>query len=166
MRRSVRHVALASFSGFVLAACAVLPPNRSTGAATAESVTSQHPGRMTWAGALAALVLICAGCGGVVTSGNTHNGKAGVLKVTVIEAGGPALPGGGTPKFAAAGAEVNVTSTGTSLSSHTDKAGVATFRLPTGSYSVSVPTCGPTGKRAVTVTAAGSSSLTWNCPIP
>jgi hypothetical protein len=127
MRRSVRHVAPASFAGFVLAACAVSPPNRSAGAAAAESVTSQHPGRMTWAGALAALVLICAGCGGVVSSGITHSGKAGTLKVTVIEAGGPELPGGGTPRSAAADADVIVTSTGTGLSSHTDKAGVVTF---------------------------------------
>jgi hypothetical protein len=52
MRRSVRHVAPASFAGLALAACAVSPPNRSTGAAAAESVTSQHPGRMTWAGLL------------------------------------------------------------------------------------------------------------------
>jgi len=119
-----------------------------------------------WAGALAALALICAGCGSPVPAGNSHNGKTGTLKVTVIQAGGPGLPGGGTPKQPVANAEVKVTSASTSLSSPTGRAGVATFRLPSGSYLVSVPTCGSTGKREVTVTAASSTSLTWTCPIP
>lgn len=122
-------------------------------------------GRMRLAGAVAALALICAGCGSVA-SGDPHKGKTGALKVTVTEAGGQPAPGGGTPKYPVASANVNVTSTGTNLSSLTDKAGVAIFRLPGGSYSVSVSTCGPTGKREVTVTAAGSTSLTWICPIP
>lgn len=123
-------------------------------------------GHIRWAAALAALALICAGCASPASSGNSHNGKSGTLKVTVIEAGGPATPGGGTPKFPVASAEVKVTSTSTSLSSLTDKAGVATFRLPGGSYLVSSPTCGITGKRGVTVTVPGSTSLTWWCPIP
>ncbi len=118
------------------------------------------------AGALAALALICAGCGNPVPAGNSHNGKTGTLKVAVIEAGGPALPGGGTPKQRVANAEVKVTGARTSLSSRTGKAGVATFRLPSGSYLISSSTCGSTGKQKVTVTAAGSTSLTWWCPVP
>jgi len=119
-----------------------------------------------WAGALAALALICAACASPVPAGNSHDGKTGTLKVTVIEAGGPEPPGGGTQKHPVANAVVKVTSTSTSLSSRTDNAGVATFRLPSGSYLVSSPTCGSTGTLGVTVTAPGSTSLTWTCPIP
>jgi hypothetical protein len=118
------------------------------------------------AAALAAVAVICAGCGGSLSAGHSHNGKTGTLKVTVIQAGGPALPGGGTPKQPVANAEVKVSSTGISLSSPTGKLGVAIFRLPSGAYLVSVPTCGSTGKRGTTITAANSTSLTWTCPVP
>ena len=110
------------------------------------------------AAALTALALTCAGCAGPASS-------LGTLKVAVIQAGGPALPGAGTPKQPVANAEVKVTSTSTSLASLTDKAGVATFHLPRGSYLVSSPACGSTGKRGVTVAAHGSTSLTWTCAI-
>jgi len=119
-----------------------------------------------WAGALAALALICAGCGSPAPAGNSQNGTTGTLRVTVIQAGGQPQPGGGTPRQPVANAEVKVTSTSTSHSSSTGKAGVATFRLPSGSYLVSVATCGSTGKRATTITAAISTSLTWICAIP
>ena len=97
-------------------------------------------------------------------------GALAALKVAVIEAGGPALPGGGTPKQRVANAEVKVTGIGIgigmNISSRTGKAGVATFSLPSGSYLISSPTCGSTGKQKVTITAAGPSSLTWRCPVP
>lgn len=118
------------------------------------------------AGALAAVTLICAGCGAPSPAGNSHNGKTGMLKVAVIEAGGPATPGGGTPKRRVANAEVKVTGVGTNISSRTGNGGVATFSLPSGSYLISSPTCGSTGKQKVTITAAGSKSLTWWCPVP
>jgi hypothetical protein len=119
-----------------------------------------------WAGAVAAVAVICAGCGSSLSAGNSHNGETRTLKVTVIQAGGPQPPGGGTPKRPVANAEVKVTSTSTTLSSPTGKLGVAIFRLPSGSYSVSVPTCGSTGKRGTTVNAASPTSLTWACPVP
>jgi hypothetical protein len=120
-----------------------------------------------WAGSLAALTLIClAGCGSAVPVGNSHDGKSETLKVAVIEAGGPALPGGGTPKHPVANAEVKVTGANPNLSSRTGKTGVATFHLPKGSYLISSPTCGSTGTHTATITAAGSTSLTWWCPIP
>jgi hypothetical protein len=115
---------------------------------------------------LAALAFICAGCGGAAPAGNSLDGKTGTLKVTVIQVGGPQLPGGGTPRQPVSNAEVRVTSASTSLSSPTNSTGVATFRLPSGSYAVSVPTCGSTGTRTVTVTAATTTSLTWTCPVP
>lgn len=118
------------------------------------------------AGALAALALICAGCGGPVPAGDSHNGKTGTLAVAVIEAGGPAVPGGGTPKHRVPNAEVKITGAGVNISSRTGKAGVATFSLPSGSYLISSPTCGSTEPRKVTVTAKGSRSLTWWCPVP
>ena len=90
----------------------------------------------------------------------------GTLKVTVIQAGGPQLPGGGTPRHPVSNAEVKVTSASTTRSFPTDTAGVATFRLLSGSYLVSVPTCGSTGTRRVTVTGATTTSLTWTCPVP
>jgi hypothetical protein len=96
----------------------------------------------------------------------SHNGKIETLKVAVIEAGGPALPGGGTPKQPVANAEVKVTGANTNLSSPTNKTGVATFYLPSGSYLISSPTCGSTGTKKAAITAAGSTSLTWWCPIP
>src|SRR5271169_4244264 len=113
------------------------------------------------AGVLGALALISAGCGSSASAGSSQNGPTGTLKVTVIQAGGPALPGGGTPKQPAANAAVKVTSASTSVSSATGKAGVATFRLPAGSYQASVSTCGPTGSRQAIITAAASASLTW-----
>jgi hypothetical protein len=119
-----------------------------------------------WAASLAALALICASCGSPVPAGKTHQGQTETLKVAVIEAGGPALPGGGTPKHPVANAEVKVTGANTNLSSRTDKTGVATFHLPSGSYLISSPTCGSTGTHSATITAAGSTSLTWWCPIP
>ena len=84
----------------------------------------------------------------------------------MIQAGGPQLRGGGTPQRPVANAEVKVTASSTSLSSPTGKLGVAIFRLPGGSYLVSVPTCGSTGNRGVTIKAARSTSVTWTCPIP
>jgi hypothetical protein len=96
----------------------------------------------------------------------SHDGKIETLKVTVIEAGGPALPGGGTPKQPVANAEVKVTGASTNLSSRTGKTGVATFHLPSGSYLISSPTCGSTGTKKAAITAAGSTALTWWCPIP
>jgi hypothetical protein len=119
-----------------------------------------------WAGALSAMALVCAGCGTSASAGNSQNGQTGTLNVTVIQAGGPELPGGGTPKQPVAHAEVKVTSASTSLSSATGEAGVATFRLPSGSYQVSVATCGATGNRQANVTAGASTSLTWTCPVP
>lgn len=116
--------------------------------------------------ALTAPALICAGCASPASSADSHNQTTGTLKVTVIQAGGPLLPGGGTPKQPVTNAEVKVTSTRASLSSLTDKAGAAIFRLPGGWYLVSSPTCGSTGKREVTVAAQGSTSLTWVCPVP
>lgn len=58
--------------------------------------------------------------------------KIETLKVAVIEAGGPALPGGGTPKQPVVNAEVTVNGANASLSSRTGKVGVAIFHLPTG----------------------------------
>lgn len=119
------------------------------------------------AGVLAGLALISAvGCGSPAPAGKTHSGSLGTLKVTVIQAGGPQLPGGGTPRRPVTNAEIEVTSAGTILSSATDKAGVATIRLHSGSYLVSVSTCGSTGTRKVSVTAATTTSLTWLCPVP
>ncbi len=118
-----------------------------------------------WAGAAAALAVGCASCGGPAPAGNSHSEATGTLKVTVMYAGGPALPGGGTPRFPVPSAEVEVTAAGTSLSSRAGKDGVVTFRLPGGSYLVSSRTCGSTGTVEVTVTAPGATSLTWWCPI-
>jgi len=115
-------------------------------------------------GTLAALTLICAGCGTPVPA-RSQNGKIETLKVAVIEAGGPALPSGGTPKQPVANAEVKVTGANTNLSSRTGKTGVATFHLPSGAYLISSPTCGSTGTKKAIITAAGSTSLTWWCPI-
>jgi hypothetical protein len=118
------------------------------------------------AGVLAALALIISGCGSPAPAGNSHKGNAETLRVAVIEAGGPALPGGGTPKRRVRDAEVKVTGVGISVSSRTGTTGVATFSLPAGSYLISSPTCGSTRTRKVTVAAAGSSSITWPCPVP
>lgn len=119
-----------------------------------------------WAGSLAALTVICAGCGSAVPAGDSHDGKIETLKVAVIEAGGPALPGGGTPKHPVANAEVKITGANINLSSRTDSTGVATFHLPSGAYLISSPTCGSTRTHKATVKTAGSTSLTWWCPIP
>ena len=83
-----------------------------------------------------------------------------------MQAGGQPLPSGGTPEQPVQNAEVKVTFSSTSVSSPTGKDGVATFHLPNGSYLVWVPTCGSTGKRNVTITAARPTSLTWICPVP
>jgi hypothetical protein len=93
-------------------------------------------------------------------------GSTGTLKVTVEQVGGPMMPNGKTPSEPAAKAEVQVSGPGTDLSSVTGDSGVVSFQLPGGSYSVSVPTCGSTGKEHVTVTPARSTSLTWICPVP
>jgi hypothetical protein len=118
------------------------------------------------AAALTALAFICAGCASQASSVDSHNQTSGTLKVTVIHVGGPLLPGGGTPKRPVTNAEVKVTSTRASLSSLTDKAGAAIFRLPGGRYLVSSPTCGSTRKKEVTVAPQGSTSLIWVCPVP
>jgi hypothetical protein len=83
-----------------------------------------------------------------------------------MQVGGPNLPSGGTPSQPVADAVVKVASASTSLSSVTDETGVATFRVPSGSYLVSSPTCGSTGNLATTVVATGSTSVTWTCPVP
>ncbi|WP_300605428.1 hypothetical protein [Trebonia sp.] len=117
------------------------------------------------AGAVAALAVGCASCGGPAAAGSSHHEATGTLRVTVMYAGGPARPGGGTPTFPVPNAEVQVASSRTSLSSRAGKDGVVTFRLPGGSYLVSSPTCGSRGTVEVTVTAPGAASLTWWCPI-
>ena len=117
------------------------------------------------AAALAVLSLLCAGCGSSVAAGDCHGGPTEMLKVAVIEVGGPALPGGGTPKQPVADAAVNVTGVGTNLSSHTGRTGVAIFRLRRGLYLISSPTCGSLGTKKVTITAADSTSVTWWCPV-
>jgi hypothetical protein len=113
----------------------------------------------------ASLTLICVACGSQGPAAKYHNEGTGTLRVTVIQAGGPGLPGGDTPKQPVTGAEVNITSAGTSRSSLTGKAGIATFRLPSSSYYVSVATCGSTTKHEITITAAKSTSFTWLCPV-
>lgn len=114
---------------------------------------------------LAALALICTSCGSPAPVDNSHNRNIKTLKVAVIEAGGPALPDGSTPRHHVANAEVKVTGVNTSLSSRTGRTGIATFRLPSGSYLISSPTCGSTGTKKVTIASAGSTSLTWWCAI-
>lgn len=113
---------------------------------------------LTAGAVIAATTLMAVGCA-------TFAPKVETLQVAVIEAGGPALPGGGTPKQPVVNAEVTVTGAGRSLSSRTGRTGVATFRLPTGSYLISSPTCGSTGTEKATVTAERSASLTWWCPV-
>ena len=115
------------------------------------------------AGALAILALTAVGCSSPASSA----GNAGVLKVTVRQVGGPMLPNGSTPSQPVPNAEVKIAgATGPAVSAATNSAGVATFRLSGGSYYVSVATCGYTGKREVTVKPAGSTFLTWVCPVP
>jgi hypothetical protein len=121
-------------------------------------------GTFNWAGALAILTVAGAGCSHQSSSAQT---PAGVLTVTVQQVGGPMLPNGSTPTQPVANAEVQVaTAAGATVSTATSNAGVATFRLWGGTYYVSVPTCGYTGKREVKVTSPGSTSLKWVCPVP
>ena len=86
--------------------------------------------------------------------------------MTVRYAGGPATANGGTPTHPVARARIEVTGNDTSLSAAADNAGVATFRLAGGRYSVHVPTCGSTGDIEATVTTAKTASVTWICSIP
>ena len=92
----------------------------------------------------------------------------GTLAVTVINAGGPALPDGGTRQVPSSGAAVRVAPVGggAAETGHTDRAGVADFLLSAGSYSVSSPTCGSETAITVTVRASRSTPLTWMCPVP
>jgi hypothetical protein len=116
-------------------------------------------GRLRWAGVLAAAAIACAGC---VSS---SAGPTGILTVSVIQAGGPATASGGTPHFPLPQAMVEVASDGTSQSATTNTAGKATFHLSGGSYFVSSPTCGSTGKVKVTVAPGRPTTLTWICPV-
>jgi hypothetical protein len=121
-------------------------------------------GALKFAGALAILALATAGCSSQASSTAAN---PGVLTVTVQQVGGPLLPNGSTPTQPVVNAEVKVTeANGPTVSAATNHLGVATFRLSGGSYYVSVATCGFTGKREVTVTAARPASLTWVCPVP
>ena len=86
--------------------------------------------------------------------------------MVVRYAGGPATANGGTPTHPVARAQVEVTAKDTSLTTAADSAGIATFRLPGGRYSVHVSTCGSTGDIEATVTTAKSTSVTWICAIP
>ena len=117
-------------------------------------------GRLYRAGALAAMVLAGVGCA------SPGAGTAGALKVTVLQVGGPLLPNGSEPTQPVSNAEVNVAANGTSRSAATNSAGVATFRLPGGSYFVSSPTCGSTGSVKVTVAPGRLATLSWICPVP
>jgi hypothetical protein len=108
-------------------------------------------------------VLVAVGCTNSSSPGLTAE-NSGALKVTVHFAGGPPTRGGGTPNFPVPHAEVTVTANDTSLSATANNAGVATFRLLGGRYSIHVSTCG-TGKLEATVTPARSTSLTWICSI-
>ena len=115
---------------------------------------------------LAALTLAGAGCTGSTSSPGPAAANTGALTVTVRYAGGPATANGGTPTHPVARAQVEVTGKGTSLSAAADSAGVVTFRLAGGRYSVHVSTCGSTGDIKATVTTAKSTSVTWICSIP
>lgn len=84
----------------------------------------------------------------------------------MIQAGGPPLPGGKTPKTPLANTAVKVTAPGSSSTVETNKSGIATFRLAYGTYSVAVAACGSTTSQPVTVTATAAAALTWTCPIP
>jgi hypothetical protein len=134
-----------------------LQPMRSTSTGRPARFSSRHR-----AGALSALVLVCTGCASTTSSPGQSAEDSGMLKVSARYAGGPQ----GTRTQSVVKAEVKVTAKDTSVNATTDSAGVATFRLPGGRYSVSVPTCGSTGKVEATVTPARSASLTWVCPIP
>jgi ABC-type phosphate transport system substrate-binding protein len=110
---------------------------------------------------------VAAGAAGCASqAGNSvSSGPAGTLRVTVIQAGGPSLPGGKTPASPIADTEVKVTAGGASSTAETDKAGIATFHLAYGTYLVSVASCGSTTGQSVTVTTA-PARLTWTCPVP
>ena len=125
------------------------------------------PGRLSPAFACTALALAAAGAAGCASqAGNAvSSGPAGTLRVTVIQAGGPPLPGGKTQASPIADTEVKVTAGGASSTAETDKAGIATFHLAYGTYLVSVASCGSTTGQSVTVTTA-PARLTWTCPVP
>jgi len=119
---------------------------------------------VTQAVALAAVTFAVVGCGHAASVRAT-----GTLKVTVIADGGPPLPDGGTRQALMTGATVRVTPAdggGATESADTDKAGVAVFLLPGGSYAVSSPTCGVESPVKVTVTSSRLTPLTWVCPVP
>ena len=114
------------------------------------------------------IALVSAGCASQAgAAGNSVSSEpGGTLRVTVVEAGGPPLAGGKTPKNPLRNTEVKVTGHGTSSTADTDKSGIATFRLAYGAYSVIVPACGSTTGQKVAVTATREAALTWTCPVP
>ena len=123
------------------------------------------PGRFSPAFACTALAIALAAGAAGCASNSVSSGPVGTLLVTVIQAGGPALPGGKTPTSPLANTEVKVTAGGSNSTAETDKAGIATFHLVYGTYLVSVASCGSTTGQSVTVTAA-PARLTWTCPVP
>ena len=126
------------------------------------------PGRFSPAFACTALATaLAAGAAGCASQAGTSvsSGPVGTLRVTVIQAGGPPLPGGKTPTSPLANTEVKVTAGGANSTAETDKAGIATFHLAYGTYLVSVASCGSTTGQSVTVTTA-PARLTWTCPVP
>jgi len=146
----------------------VPPVNQSTliqRAAGNHSRAARLPGRFSPAFACTALAIaLAAGAAGCASqAGNSVS--SGTLRVTVIRAGGPPLPGGKTPTSPIANTEVKVTAGDASSTAETDKAGIATFHLAYGTYLVSVASCGSTTGQSVTVTTA-PARLTWTCPVP
>lgn len=127
------------------------------------------PGRFSPAFACTALAIALAAAGAAGCASQAGNsvssGPVGTLRVTVIQAGGPPLPGGKTPTSPIANTEVKVTAGGASSTAVTDKAGIAAFHLADGTYLVSVASCGSTTGQSVTVTTA-PARLTWTCPVP
>jgi hypothetical protein len=123
------------------------------------------PGRFSPAFACAALAIALAAGAAGCASNSVSSGPVGTLRVTVIQAGGPALPGGKTPTSPLANTEVEVTAGGASSTAETDKAGIATCHLAYGTYLVSVASCGSTTGQSVTV-ATAAARLTWTCPVP
>ena len=123
------------------------------------------PGRFSPAFTRTALAIAVAAGAAGCASNSVSSGPVGTLRVTVIQAGGPALPGGKTPTSPLANTEVKVTSGGANSTAETDKAGIATFNLAYGTYLVSVASCGSTTGQSVTVTTA-PARLTWTCPVP
>jgi hypothetical protein len=127
----------------------------------------KYPAKLTCATVLIGMASTgCASQAGSAVSSGLPPVAAGTLRVTVIRAGGPALPGGKTPTSPVASTEVKVAAAESSSTAETNKTGVVTFRLAYGTYSVLVAACGSTTSQPVTVTAASVAKLTWTCPVP